>query len=64
LSVYNQKYGRKVQFHPDVMPYFLTYPWPGNIRELQNIVERLVVTDTITEGPESAEAGMPTAGRG
>ncbi|MCL6577719.1 helix-turn-helix domain-containing protein, partial [Kyrpidia sp.] len=44
LSVYNQKYGRKVQFHPDVMPYFLTYPWPGNIRELQNIVERLVVT--------------------
>ncbi len=44
LSLYNQKYGRKVQFHPDVMPYFLTYPWPGNIRELQNIVERLVVT--------------------
>ena len=34
------------------MEILLRYPWPGNIRELQNIVERLIITsssDFITE---------------
>ena len=25
------------------------YDWPGNIRELENLVERLVVTDSVGE---------------
>jgi sigma-54 dependent transcriptional regulator, acetoin dehydrogenase operon transcriptional activator AcoR len=28
--------------HPDVITTFLNYPWPGNIRELQNIIERMM----------------------
>ena len=35
----------------EVIEHFMTYPWPGNIRELQNLIERLVVTsinDVIT----------------
>lgn len=28
---------------PDVMKVFLNYSWPGNIRELQNVIERSVV---------------------
>ena len=28
---------------PEVVPALLTYPWPGNIRELENLVQRLVV---------------------
>ena len=28
----------------DALSILLKYPWPGNIRELQNIVERLVIT--------------------
>jgi transcriptional regulator with PAS, ATPase and Fis domain len=27
----------------DAMEYLVSYPWPGNIRELQNLMERLVV---------------------
>ncbi len=28
---------------PEVIDYFLGYDWPGNIRELRNIVERLLI---------------------
>ena len=37
---------------PEALSILLQYPWPGNIRELQNIVERLVITtsgDVITD---------------
>lgn len=27
------------------MQYLLEYNWPGNIRELQNVIERYVITD-------------------
>lgn len=30
-------------FSPDVLEHFLSYPWPGNIRELENTVERAVL---------------------
>lgn len=36
---------------PEVMEALLEYQWPGNIRELENVIERLVVTtpgDTIS----------------
>jgi formate hydrogenlyase transcriptional activator len=29
--------------HSDTMESFVHYPWPGNIRELQNIIERAVI---------------------
>lgn len=32
------------KFHKDVLTFFQTLPWPGNVRQLRNIVERLVVT--------------------
>jgi DNA-binding NtrC family response regulator len=31
--------------HPDVMEAFLNYPWPGNIRELENLVERAYILE-------------------
>ena len=32
------------RFSPEVVSIFQTLPWPGNVRQLRNIVERLVVT--------------------
>ena len=28
---------------PQLVPYFSAYPWPGNVRQLENAIERIVV---------------------
>jgi DNA-binding NtrC family response regulator len=35
---------RNKRFSPEVVSLLQTLPWPGNVRQLRNIVERLVVT--------------------
>lgn len=32
--------------HPDVLDAFETYSWPGNIRELENLIERAYILET------------------
>lgn len=44
LKRYNQKYGLQKKMAPEVIARLMNYDWPGNIRELENTVERLVVT--------------------
>jgi two-component system response regulator HydG len=40
----NQELGRSVRgFDPEVMHIFKTYDWPGNLRELRNVVKRAVL---------------------
>ena len=44
LERFNSKNGSKIEGITDeVLEYFTKYTWPGNIRELENLVERLVV---------------------
>jgi two-component system, repressor protein LuxO len=31
------------RFHPDVEQVFQAYPWPGNVRQLQNVIRNVVV---------------------
>ncbi|MDP1992973.1 MAG: sigma 54-interacting transcriptional regulator, partial [Syntrophales bacterium] len=61
LAKYKLQYGYQKWIHPDVMERLLNYDWPGNIRELENTIERLVVT---SRGecilPENL-AGIPAA---
>lgn len=39
--------GRKIKIRADVYPLLLSYDWPGNIRELENVIERAAnITDT------------------
>jgi PAS domain S-box-containing protein len=45
LNKFNEKYGLKKQISPQVVDKLINYDWPGNIRELKNVVERAVVTD-------------------
>ncbi|MBI5778802.1 MAG: sigma-54-dependent Fis family transcriptional regulator [Planctomycetes bacterium] len=43
LSVSNKQQGLKKHFAPDVQPIFERYHWSGNVRELKNTVERMVL---------------------
>lgn len=43
LSVYNGKYGKFTIIELLGMEVLMQYSWPGNIRELKNIIERLVI---------------------
>ncbi len=57
FSKMKQKHGRNDLTLPiSLMPYFSNYRWPGNIRELENIIERLVV---LTPGNEITVAYLP-----
>jgi len=40
---------RPVTIAPDAMRALLRYPWPGNIRELRNVVERALLLCTTSE---------------
>jgi DNA-binding NtrC family response regulator len=47
LDRYNRKFNRKIKgFKADVIETLSTYNWPGNIRELENFVERIVAIST------------------
>jgi Nif-specific regulatory protein len=44
IRIYNKKYSKNVQaFSPRAVDIFANYDWPGNIRELQNVIERAVI---------------------
>ncbi len=44
LNKFKSETGRKIQgFSPRAMEQLMEYRWPGNIRELKNVVERAVV---------------------
>lgn len=43
LNKFNKKYGTQRILSPDVMTIIQKYSWPGNVRQLENVIERLVV---------------------
>ncbi len=43
LDRHNKKYGGGVQISPEAMVYLWEYDWPGNVREVENLIERLVI---------------------
>jgi formate hydrogenlyase transcriptional activator len=49
LGRYAKKFGRPTEtISAETMERLVRYPWPGNIRELQNVIERAVV---LSRGP-------------
>lgn len=57
LNKYNVKLNRKVvSFTPEALDALKAYPWPGNIRQLENIVERTVL---FADQSEVALANLP-----
>jgi len=43
LNMYNQTYGLKKSFSPQALKVLLSYQFPGNIRELKNIINSAVL---------------------
>jgi len=44
LAKFNERLKKKVDgVEPDTMETLVAYPWPGNIRELENVIERAVL---------------------
>jgi DNA-binding NtrC family response regulator len=44
IKKYANAKGRTIRISPETMNRLINYHWPGNIRELENLVERLIVT--------------------
>ncbi|MCS7314398.1 MAG: sigma-54 dependent transcriptional regulator, partial [Bryobacterales bacterium] len=43
LKKYNERYGTQARLLPDGLRALEDYTWPGNVRQLQHIIERLVI---------------------
>jgi nitrogen regulation protein NR(I) len=59
IAKYDQRLGKKVERVDDeAMAMLLAYGWPGNIRELENLMERSVL---FADGPVIHGASLPDA---
>ncbi|MCJ8210493.1 sigma-54 dependent transcriptional regulator [Mucilaginibacter sp. RS28] len=57
LKIANRELGRNVQsLSPEVVECFMNYRWPGNIRELKNVIRRATL---LTEGEEIQMKALP-----
>jgi transcriptional regulator with GAF, ATPase, and Fis domain len=57
LQLHGQRSGKRIpQIDDDALTLLKAYPWPGNIRQLENVIERAVV---VAEGPSITIAELP-----
>lgn len=56
LSNHNHRYNQQKQFTREAMKRILDYSWPGNIRELENAIERAFV---LSKGNTIRESDLP-----
>ena len=66
---YSGRFGKKIfALHPDALRTLEQFPWPGNIRQLENVVQQAVLSctgDTLTLGHLPATVHpKPPEGRG
>jgi two-component system response regulator AtoC len=52
LAKFNAQYGRQKQLPPETLARLREYPWSGNVRELENVIRRLVV---LSDGEQAIE---------
>jgi len=69
IDRYARRYNRPVrQLTDELQRHFLTYEWPGNIRELENMIKRIVILQdealVIREMQRRPRAALAVAGVG
>lgn len=57
ISLYNKKYNRAVQLSAAAYNYLCRLPWRGNVRQIKNVVERIVILSE--DGPLLQEDLLP-----
>jgi two-component system response regulator AtoC len=61
LARFNKQYGRTKQLSSETMARLMEHPWSGNVRELENIIRRMVV---LADGEQAFEAMVLQSKRG
>jgi len=60
VNVFNKKFNKNFEdIEREAMSMMLSYPWPGNIRELKNTIERIVLLE---DGPILKAEHLPFSG--
>src|SRR5438093_6948438 len=53
LARFNEQYRRNKELSPGTMARLMEHAWSGNVRELENVIRRMVV---LTDGEQAFEA--------
>jgi len=62
VEKYGKAYGKEIRgLAPGTLNALLAHDWPGNVREIENVVERAVV---LAKGPELTADDLPPTLRG
>jgi len=71
LTKFNEKYSHNKRFDLRALQILETYSWPGNIRQLENLIERMVITtqEDVIKPQDAANylkfpSGRPESGGG
>jgi two-component system, NtrC family, response regulator AtoC len=67
LKKYSYRIHKTLAVNPEVIPRLQGYSWPGNVRQLENVVERAVALNTsgvfdVEDLPEEIQQARPVAG--
>ncbi len=58
LSQSNERNGRTMKITSELLDFLIGYAWPGNVREMQNLVERMVI---LAEGDRLGLNDLPAS---
>ena len=56
LEKYNSQYNRKMKISSNALKLLCNYPYPGNVRELNNLIERIFI---LTKGSIITKTDLP-----